>query len=139
MIYGIGHDVVEIPRIEALAGGPLGERFLKRVLTEAERASAAGRNRLAEYTAGRFAVKEAVSKAFGCGIGRTLSFQDIQITPDAAGKPWAELSEGAWERLTLSGSPQHYKIHVSITHERQLASAFVIVEYIPSESVSDER
>lgn len=130
MIYGVGHDVVEIDRIEAITGGLHRERFLGRVLTLEERETALGRSRLAEYTAGRFAAKEAVSKAFGCGIGHVLGFQDIRLMPDKMGKPWAYLSDAAWERLNLSGPPESFKIHVSITHERQLASAFVIVEYV---------
>ncbi|MNH98947.1 Holo-[acyl-carrier-protein] synthase [compost metagenome] len=127
MIHGIGHDVVEIDRIKTLTGSMHGERFLNRVLTAEERGLAVGRSRVAEYTAGRFAAKEAVSKAFGCGIGSILGFQDIQIIPDASGKPWAKLTSAAWERLAI-GDPEVYTIHVSITHERQLASAFVIVE-----------
>ncbi|USB33821.1 holo-ACP synthase [Paenibacillus sp. YPG26] len=127
MIHGIGHDVVEIDRIKALTDSLHGERFLSRILTAEERELAVGRRRAAEYTAGRFAAKEAVSKAFGYGIGGILGFQDIQIIPDAYGKPWAKLSGAAWDRLAI-GEPEDYSIHVSITHERHLASAFVIVE-----------
>ncbi|RUT31544.1 holo-[acyl-carrier-protein] synthase [Paenibacillus zeisoli] len=127
MIHGIGHDVVEIERIKRLTGSMHGERFVNRVLTAEERGLAVGHSRAAEFTAGRFAAKEAVSKAFGCGIGAVLGFQDIEIIPDASGKPWAKLTREAWERLAIA-DPEIYSIHVSITHERQLASAFVIVE-----------
>lgn len=82
--------------------------------------------RLIEFTAGRFAAKEAVSKAFGCGIGRTLSFHDIEIGRDDCGKPLCRLVDKAWERLRMS--PASTVIHVTITHDHSLASAFVIVE-----------
>ncbi|MNZ86012.1 Holo-[acyl-carrier-protein] synthase [compost metagenome] len=67
-------------------------------------------------------------KAFGCGIGQMMSFTDIAILPATGGKPECRLSEAAWKRLCLS--PDNIRIHVTITHERTLASAFCIVERI---------
>ncbi|MCM3701252.1 holo-ACP synthase [Paenibacillus macerans] len=129
MIYGIGHDVVEIERVRRMLSGPVGERLSRRILTAAERRLPGQAARPAEFLAGRFAAKEAVSKAFGCGIGRALGFADMDILPDASGKPTVSLSPEAWERLALPG-PNRYVIHLSITHERQLASAFAVVERV---------
>ncbi|MDQ6421182.1 holo-ACP synthase [Paenibacillus sp. LHD-117] len=130
MIIGIGHDLTDVLRVEAVLEGERGSRFLARVLTESERklAESYAGARLHQFTAGRFAAKEAVSKAFGCGIGELLGFQDIDIFRDADGKPVCGLSEGAWMRLGLN--PEFIQIHVTITHERAMASAFVVVERI---------
>ncbi|GGH38401.1 holo-ACP synthase [Paenibacillus segetis] len=129
MIYGIGHDVVEIERIKVMLNGRNGEKFMRRILTPAEFELPGRSTRSAEFLAGRFAAKEAVSKAFGCGIGQVLGFMDMEILPDVAGKPSVSLSPMAWTRLQLNG-PKEYTIHLSITHERHLASAFAVVEQL---------
>ena len=83
MIYGIGNDVLEIGRMKKLLTGRYAEAFMNRILTPAERRLAAERGkRMTEFVSGRFAAKEAVSKAFGCGIGRVMSFTDIEVLPD---------------------------------------------------------
>lgn len=128
MIYGIGHDILEIGRMARLLGGNQGERFLQRILTPAELKIARARGpKLAEFAAGRFAAKEAVVKALGCGIGRIVGFEDIEILPDARGKPGVQLSDKAWNRLNLPGG-NAYNIHLSITHQPAMASAFAVVE-----------
>ena len=128
MIYGIGHDVLEIERIAALMDGRLKDKFIARILTTREIELSRGRERkLQEYIAGRFSAKEAIVKAFGCGVGKILGFTDMEIVPDALGKPEVVLSEQAWSRLQLPAG-QSYKIHLTITHERRLVSAFAVVE-----------
>ncbi|MEO2205678.1 holo-ACP synthase [Paenibacillus pabuli] len=128
MIYGIGNDVLEIGRMHKLLSGRHAEAFIKRILTPAERKLAVERGkRMTEFVSGRFAAKEAVSKAFGCGIGSVMSFTDIEVLPDEKGRPVATLSSQAWERLQLPYD-QQYDIHLSITHQTELAAAFAIVE-----------
>jgi len=128
LIYGIGHDVLEIERIAALMDGRLKDKFIARILTTREIELSRGRERkLQEYIAGRFSAKEAIVKAFGCGVGKILGFTDMEIVPDALGKPEVVLSEQAWSRLQLPAG-QSYKIHLTITHERRLVSAFAVVE-----------
>lgn len=127
LIYGVGHDVVEIERIRQMLDSSAGDKFAWRILTSAEYELPGRVKRPAEFLAGRFAAKEAVSKAFGCGIGKTLGFKDIEVVPDTNGKPSVYLQPEAWARLGLS-APDHYVVHISITHERQLASAFAVVE-----------
>lgn len=127
MIIGVGHDVVEIDRVRHMLERDAGGRFMERVLHEAELALARGKaGRLAEFVAGRFAAKEAVVKALGCGIGAAVGFRDVAIMPDERGKPCCSLSAGAWERLGLR-QPE-VRVHVSITHERSIASAFAVAE-----------
>ncbi|MNJ28481.1 Holo-[acyl-carrier-protein] synthase [compost metagenome] len=132
LIYGIGHDVVEIERMRRIVDGAVGDRFMKRVLTPAERELPGSKARPAEFLAGRFAAKEAISKAFGCGIGKKLGFADMSILPDKYGKPHVILKPEAWQRLGMAAGSIGYRVHLSITHERQLASAFVVVERIES-------
>lgn len=79
----IGCDVVAISRVAAVLDAH-GERFLTRILTPGERAQRVWQ---ADALARRWAVKEAVAKALGCGIGMRLSFQDIEVCHDAAGAP----------------------------------------------------
>lgn len=131
LIIGIGHDLVELDRIQHILEGLTAERFIAKVLTSAERERAVARGgRRIEYVAGRFAAKEAIVKALGCGIGAAVGFLDIEILPDAFGKPVCHLSEGAWQRLGLSSD--EVRLHISITHERSLASAYSIAERIES-------
>lgn len=128
MIVGIGNDVLEIARMHKLMSGRHAESFMDRILTPAEREIANQRGkRLIEFVSGRFAAKEAISKAFGCGIGGTMSFTDIEVLPDRKGKPVATLSAQAWERLGLPAEDR-YMIHLSITHQTELAAAFAVVE-----------
>lgn len=127
MIDGVGHDLAHVERFRLVLAGTRASRFLERILTASEREQARSKEgRLAEFVAGRFAAKEAAAKAFGCGIGKIIGFTDIEVKPDDKGKPCIELSEGAWERLSLS--PATTRLHLSITHEHALASAFVVVE-----------
>lgn len=139
MIIGIGTDLLEIARMKAILAQPSGERFLQRVLTEKERELASEkRGRLAEFAAGRFAAKEAVVKALGCGIGKEVTFRDVEVLPDAKGKPLCRVSAAAWERLVRSagqealcaegGSPERLHIHLSITHTETMAMAYAVVE-----------
>lgn len=132
LIYGIGHDVLEIERIVKLMNKGLGNKFNQRVLTKQEyRLAELKGGRLAEFVAGRFSAKEAIVKALGCGIGNVVGFQDIEILPDSKGKPEVALSCEAWSRLALPEG-QKYTIHLTITHGRELASAFAVVEEMGS-------
>jgi len=113
-----GVDAAEIPRIRA-ARDRWGQRFLDRVYTPAEQAYCRGR---AERLAGRFAAKEAVSKALGTGI-RSLRWRDIEILPNRRGRPTVYLHGKAADRARAMGGEW---LSVSITHTDELAVAFVI-------------
>lgn len=130
MIVGVGLDVVELERMERILKQSHGTRFVQRVLTERERDrwKELPVRRGLEYVAGRFAAKEAVAKAFGCGIGTAVGFQDIEIVASGDGRPECRLSAAGWQRLEKR-EDQH-RIHVAITHERKLAAASAIVEQL---------
>jgi holo-[acyl-carrier protein] synthase len=134
MICGVGMDLLEIDRMKKILSGKAAERFLERILTSAERELAHKRKgRLSEFIAGRFAAKEAVVKALGCGIGQGMGFQDIEILPDALGKPVCILSSLALERLGYRYDS--IKIHISISHTESMAAAYAVVEQQKTSSV----
>lgn len=113
-----GVDVIEIERI-ARAVERWGDRFLHRIYTPGELAHCRGRP---ESLAGRFAAKEAVSKALGVGI-RHLRWRDIEILPDIRGKPHVHLhgrASGVARQAHLD------RIDISITHSRSDAVVMVV-------------
>lgn len=114
----IGVDTVEIARVAAVVERR-GERFLNRVFTAEER-TYTGRRALA--LAGRFAAKEAAAKAIGTGIG-PVGWRNIEVRSDATGKPSLWLHGAAAARARAAGL---HEWHVSITHSRDLATAFVV-------------
>lgn len=127
MILGVGTDLTEIGRVKRMIGRPEGDRFIKRILTRAELELALKRQgRLAEFVAGRFAAKEAVVKALGCGIGAACGLHDVEVLSDDAGRPLATISRAAMERLGLE--PESVRVHLSITHTGELASAYAVLE-----------
>lgn len=127
MIIGVGTDLLEIARVRSILEQPSGDRFLQRVLTEKERELAtAKQGRLAEFTAGRFAAKEAVVKALGCGIGKEVSFRDVEVLPDPKGRPVVRIAPEALGRLSLD--PDRLQIHLSITHSETSAMAYALAE-----------
>lgn len=124
MILGIGTDLVQIERIEKAITN---KRFCERIYTEAERSLIAKRPMCA---AGNFAVKESVVKAFGTGFSVTMTGKavrptDIEVLREENGKPYVCLYGTAKEVFEKMGGR---RLHVSITNERELAMAYVILE-----------
>ena len=118
MIIGVGCDLIEIKRIEKACGK---EAFLKKVYTERELAMSGDRFIM---LADNFAVKEAVSKAFGTGIRRFV-FKDIEVLRDEYGKPVVNLHGNALKRkeeLKIDN------IEVSISNTDDLSLAFCVAE-----------
>ncbi|HAQ08496.1 MAG TPA: holo-ACP synthase [Bacillus bacterium] len=117
MIVGTGIDIVEIGRIRKLVASQ--PRFPDRVLTEKEKSVFNGykEGRGIEFLAGRWAAKEAFSKAKGTGIGKELSFLDIEIGADPNGRP-------------VIIKPYGEGIHLSISHSEEYAIAQVVIEKI---------
>jgi holo-[acyl-carrier protein] synthase len=114
----IGVDIVEIGRVRQSVER-FGDRFLARVYTEAEQAYCRGR---APQLAGRFAAKEAVSKALGTGI-RRIHWRNIEILPNRAGAPKVTLYGHAKERFEALGLAS---MEVSISHSRDNAVAVAL-------------
>ena len=116
MIVGTGIDLVELERIESTLARQA--RFYERVLTikAQELFLQLPKHRQIEFLAGRFAAKEAFSKAMGTGIGSETSFQDVEVLPDKLNKPVAVTN-------IFKGN-----IHLSISHSKDYAIAQVILE-----------
>lgn len=123
-VAGIGVDIVDVARVEELLAR-YRERFVRRVFTEAEAAYAARGAREAERLAGRFAVKEAVLKAFGTGKSQGILWRDVETVRGALGRPEVKLYGRACDHMKRVGGT---RVHVSLAHDGGKAVAFVIIE-----------
>lgn len=123
MIFGIGIDVVEVERLES-SMAEFGERFASRVFTEAERAYCESQKRPAIHYAARFAAKEAVAKALGTGIGKDLSWLDMEIRRRDSGEPEVFLSGNG---AKFAKDKHLGQIKISLTHAQHYAAANAVV------------
>ncbi len=107
MIRGIGVDIVDLDRIV------IDNDFYKKILTEREQKIfiSLSEIRKKEFLGGRFAAKEAYAKALKTGIGLT-GFHSIEVLNDENGAPFIN----------------EKNVHVSISHEKKYAIAYVIIE-----------
>jgi holo-[acyl-carrier protein] synthase len=113
----IGVDIVEISRIRT-AYDRFGQGFMKRILTGAEMDQCLSKPDPVATLAGRFAAKEAISKALGTGISKGLYWHSIEVLNDEAGKPCATVNtEGFSGRLSIS-----------ISHDRHSAIAVALFD-----------
>ncbi|HAF62639.1 MAG TPA: holo-[acyl-carrier-protein] synthase [Anaerolineaceae bacterium] len=115
MIIRTGVDIVEIERFDEQSP-EIRNRFFRRVFTARELALI----KTNASAAGRFAAKEAVAKALGCGIG-TVGWQDIEILSSTAGEPTLIL-HGAAQAIATDQQLQSWS--VSISHSKSHAIAF---------------
>ena len=124
MIYGVGTDLIEIQRIDK-ALKRFGERFAKRILCESELRRFRAHKQPVAYLAKRFAAKEAFSKALGTGIHAPANWHGVWVVNLASGKPVLEFSP---ELKKLLQKKKILNSHLSLTDEREIASATVILE-----------
>jgi holo-[acyl-carrier protein] synthase len=125
VIRGLGIDVVEVRRIEEAMENP---RFVDRILTADERPAVI----TPPFLAGRWAAKEAVAKA----VTLRLRWHDIEILNDSHGKPYVRFAAPDHHDPTMTLAPALVEagyrvasqIHISISHERGIASAVAIWE-----------
>ncbi len=122
LIVGVGVDIIEISRIKDAA--EKNTSFIEKIYTENEIEYLKSRNFRPEYLAGRFAAKEAISKALGTGIFQ-YSMREIEIDRNANGKPVVILRGKAKQIAQKFGD---YKIHISISHSRENAVAYAVLE-----------
>ena len=125
MILGTGFDLTALPRIQKQME-IREERFLARFLTDAERAALPDEPaRRVAYSAGRWAAKEAAVKALGTGFSSGIGFHDVEIITLEGGRPELRLHGKAKEVANVLGVTT---THISISHERDMAGAMVILE-----------
>jgi holo-[acyl-carrier protein] synthase len=118
MLLATGVDLIEIHRLQR-AIDRYGERFLQRIFTAEEVALTAGR---IESLAGRFAAKEAVAKALGCGLGE-IAWKEIEILRGEKGEPRLVLHGAAALKARTLGLASW---SLSVSHSREFALAFVV-------------
>jgi holo-[acyl-carrier protein] synthase len=123
-VLGVGFDIVENARIEHSLER-FGERFLHRVFTAGEIAYCQSMKFPARHFAARFAAKEAVSKAFGTGIGKSMGWRDIDVHRHASGQPFVVL-EGAAKQLAAERGVS--AVWVSLSHTDHHAAATIVIE-----------
>ncbi len=123
-ILGIGMDIVETKRI-AESIERFGDRFLSRIFSEEEVAYAQSMKHPHLHLAARFAAKEAISKAFGTGIGREMGWRELEIIREPSGRP----------RVVLHGKAEAYakklgvqEIHISLSHTAEYGAASAVIE-----------
>jgi holo-[acyl-carrier protein] synthase len=123
MIIGIGTDIIEIERIEKIINGTGG--FIEKYFTANEIEYFKQKGLKGNVIAGNFAAKEAISKAIGTGF-RKFGLKDIEVLRDELGKPIVNLSNRIYELLDL----EQVNIHVSISHSKDNAIAYALMEVI---------
>ncbi len=124
MIFGIGIDLVETPRVERLLQ-LYGERFARRVLTGLEWPGFARSKTPVLFVANRFAAKEAFSKAMGTGFRYPVTLQNISVVQNKLGKPCYVLSDALMAVMNQQDIRGH---HLTISDEKTMACAVAILE-----------
>ena len=123
MIYGTGTDIIEVSRIKSVMERDIG--FREKIFTPGEIAYCETKKHKYENYAARFSAKEAFLKAIGTGWRFGIRFADIDVYHDEYGKPLIKLT-GKAEQLAKDEGIS--KIHVSLSHLKEMATAIVIVE-----------
>src|SRR6058998_1685805 len=123
-VIGIGVDLVECARIQRSIDR-FGDRFLHRVFTDGEIEYSMSMKFPARHLAARFAAKEAVSKAFGTGIGKTMSWRNIDIRKRPTGEPFLIFSGPAQELAAKRGVTSAL---ITLSHTEHHAMASVVLE-----------
>jgi holo-[acyl-carrier protein] synthase len=123
-VLGIGVDLVECARIEHSIER-FGDRFLNRVFTAGESEYSKSMKYPARHLAVRFAAKEAVSKAFGTGIGKAMGWRDIDVRKRPSGEPFLVLTGGA-DKLAKQRGVKNALI--TLSHTDHHAMAVIVLE-----------
>lgn len=134
MILGLGCDIVKVSRFAK--GEEFLLRFIKKCCTMNEIREIEQRRQnervegLENTIATRFAAKEAVSKALGSGFQKGITLKDIEITHDSLGCPCVTLYNKALARAYMVTHNQSFKLHLTLSNEREYANAVAVLESI---------
>ncbi len=124
MILGTGIDIIEVTRVQA-SHERFGERFLNRILRADEIAYCLSHKMPGPFLAARFAAKEAISKAFGTGIGAQLGWRDMEIRRKESGEPFVVLHGKGKKLFRLRRAK---RLHITLSHTANYAAATAILE-----------
>jgi len=122
-VIAVGADILQVARIEDVVAR-LGDRFVRRILTPQEQSEYHASKQPVRLLAKRFAAKEAIAKSLGTGIGRGVSWQDIQIEHDTNGAPVVRLCGGA-QRVALERGG--VRVMLSLADEMDYVVAFAVL------------
>lgn len=125
MILGVGVDICNVTRIGKLRER-YGARFLDRVFSPLEQQYCGSGASCDQRYAARFAAKEAFLKALGTGFAQGVTMRHVEVANAPGGRPSLHLS-GQAERLAAERGVT--AIHLSLSHEREQAVAFVVLEH----------
>jgi len=124
MILGVGIDIIEVERIKS-SYERFGERFLNRILHPNEIAYCLSHKEPGPFLAARFAAKEAISKAFGTGIGAQLGWHDMEVGRKESGEPFVILHGGGKK---LIEERRGRVVLISLSHTQEHAAAAAVLE-----------
>jgi holo-[acyl-carrier protein] synthase len=123
-VLGVGVDLVENTRIQHSLDR-FGDRFLQRVFTQGEIEYSQSMKFPARHLAARFAAKEAVSKAFGTGIGKAMGWKDIDVHRKPSGEPFVVLEGGTKK---LAEERRVATVWITLSHTEHHAMAMIVLE-----------
>jgi holo-[acyl-carrier protein] synthase len=123
MIKGIGVDIIDVARIKRIV--EKGRGFVEKVFTETEIRYCRDKYRPEVHYAGRFAAKEAFLKAMGTGLRGAMAWTDISVENNELGKPGITITGQTLENFKKKN---FQAIHLSISHTREYAVAFVVIQ-----------
>lgn len=121
---GMGIDIVDIRRFRKIIDSR-GSRFINRIFLPSEKKYCGAKPRPWIHYAGRFAVKEAIAKAFGTGIGKELGWLDLEILSSDSKAPVVKLSRHA-DQFAHSRRVKNILISISHTHAYTAAVALLV-------------
>ena len=122
-VVGVGTDLIRESRLQGSLDRH-GERFARRILTEAERLLWQQRRCSVNFLAKQYAAKEALAKALGTGIAKGVGFQQLEVLRNEQGAPYAVLHGAARERLEALGGSRAW---ISLTDDDQMIQAFAVL------------
>ena len=126
--FGIGTDILSIDRIQRSLKN---KNFVKRIFNEKEILKCKSVNKSVNCYAKRFAAKEAFSKAIGTGMSKGVSWRNIEVYNKKSGQPQIKLHGNVIKTLdSLVPNNMIPKIFISITDEKEIAKAFIVIEAI---------
>jgi holo-[acyl-carrier protein] synthase len=124
ILIGLGCDLIETERIHSVLKRH-GDRFLKRVFTEEEQAYCNSLKFPHKHYAARWAAKEAVSKALGCGFGAELGLASVEVVTDpSSGAPSIRLDALGERTLRKRGGS---RVLISLSHDGGMATAYAVI------------
>lgn len=124
MILGLGIDIIEVARVQSSLER-FGDRFLNRLLGPDEIGYCLAHKIPGPFVAVRFAAKEAISKAFGTGIGAQLGWHDMEVRRRESGEPFVVLHGKGRELFATRRASQ---LLISLSHTQNYATAVAVLE-----------